>query len=195
MHILFLAVFIFINSWSIVNAQYEPNGPQDLQDVVTGKQVTLKWTDKSDIEYGFRVERKVGEDAWKPLVTLGKDTVTYTDNIPFGHICYRVYAFAPAVSPFSNEACADFPAPTTAPDAPTNVSLDGNMVLKWSPSYGALGYHVVCTVDGLMLKTVGETPPYLTAYHVGAFVRTQNPTCFVKAWNLNGVSDNSNMAK
>lgn len=78
----------------------------------------LTWTDNSNGEDRFLVERKVGqEDPYAPLATLAPNAVTYVDtSVQIGvSYCYRVRAFrASSYSNPSNEACA-MPNPSTSP--------------------------------------------------------------------------------
>jgi serine protease len=42
--------------------------------------VDLAWADLSDNESGFEIERRRGSDSWRPLVTVGANTTTYSDT-------------------------------------------------------------------------------------------------------------------
>jgi hypothetical protein len=86
--------------------------------------LTLTWTDNSDNETGFRVERKVGTGAWVQLGTLlPGNAITATDAGPFTMgttYTYRVCAFnAWGDSAWSNEAAVL----TATPAAPGTVKV------------------------------------------------------------------------
>ncbi|MCK6478829.1 MAG: SBBP repeat-containing protein [Planctomycetaceae bacterium] len=57
---------------------------------VTSTRVDLSWTDKSDEETGFEVERSVEGGAFAPLVTLAADAVSHSDT---GCEPRRVYSY------------------------------------------------------------------------------------------------------
>ena len=77
-------------------------------------QLTLTWTDASDNEVGFKIERRPGlTETYAEISRPGADTTAYVDsNLPAGATyCYRVRAFNSAGdSDYSNEACATTPA-------------------------------------------------------------------------------------
>jgi subtilisin family serine protease len=71
-----------------------------------GGGVALAWTDKSNNEGGFQMERKTGSTGtWQPLITLAANTTKYTDTSTVSRTSYyyRVRAFNIAGSSTSNE--------------------------------------------------------------------------------------------
>jgi hypothetical protein len=74
----------------------------------------MTWSDTSDNEDGFRIERRIGANGlYQPLVNVGSNVVTYTDlNLANSTTyCYRVFAFNSAGnSNYSNEKCGTTPA-------------------------------------------------------------------------------------
>ncbi|GAI56834.1 unnamed protein product, partial [marine sediment metagenome] len=47
-----------------------PDNPSNLlTEAVSGNQINLSWTDNSDNEYGFIIDRKIGSGSWKYLTT------------------------------------------------------------------------------------------------------------------------------
>jgi hypothetical protein len=77
-------------------------------------QLTLTWTDASDNEAGFKIERRVGlTGTYAEIAMPAADTISYVDpSLSAGTTyCYRVRAFNDAGdSEYSNEACATTPA-------------------------------------------------------------------------------------
>jgi hypothetical protein len=77
-------------------------------------QLTLTWTDASDNEAGFKVERRMGlTGTYGEIAMLGANTTSYVDPSLAASTtyCYRVRAFNGAGdSGYSNEACATTPA-------------------------------------------------------------------------------------
>ena len=79
----------------------------------------LSWTDNSNNETGFRVERKVGTGTYATLATVAQDVTSVDDpGLALGTLyCYRVFAFnALGDSAPSAEVCA------TSPDVPAPPS-------------------------------------------------------------------------
>jgi fibronectin type 3 domain-containing protein len=58
----------------------QPTAPTALEAaVLSATEIRLTWTDATD-ESSYRVERRVGEDAWSTVATLAANTVTVTDT-------------------------------------------------------------------------------------------------------------------
>jgi Divergent InlB B-repeat domain/Fibronectin type III domain len=80
--------------------------------------LTLTWTDASNNEDGFRIERRTGTSGtYQQLASVAANTVSYTDqNLTNATTyCYRVLAYnSGGNSPYSNENCATTPAGTFA---------------------------------------------------------------------------------
>ena len=95
----------------------------------------LAWTDNSNNEDGFRLERRVGTGAYATLVTLPAGTPSYVDDGPLAEdtlYCYRVFATLGSLDSDSdpttpgnqaNEICANTPSAASAPTAPGGFQL------------------------------------------------------------------------
>ena len=72
-------------------------------------QLTLQWTDNSDNEDGFKIERKVGAGGtFQQIATTGPSAISFADTgLASGTTyCYRIRAFNTAGdSSYTNEAC------------------------------------------------------------------------------------------
>lgn len=86
------------------------NAPSNLAASVSGKTVTLRWTDQSGNETGFRLERavKTGKSygSYTPIGTVGADVSAFTESVLSGSYLYRVQAFNALnglVSDYSNQ--------------------------------------------------------------------------------------------
>jgi hypothetical protein len=125
----------------------------------------LSWSDNSQNEDGFDIERKAGTNGvFFLLVTLSANERSYTDaTLPSGTTyCYRVRAFnSIGGSPYSNEACATTSAspPTSPPTAntistniATGVTLSGSSVI-WTAVPSGVPVRVEFFIDG----TLGTT--------------------------------------
>jgi hypothetical protein len=84
--------------------------------LASAAQMTLSWTDSSDNEDGFRIERRIGTSGtYQQLANVASNTTTYADlNLSNSTTyCYRILAFNSAAnSAYSNESCATTPATT-----------------------------------------------------------------------------------
>ena len=80
------------------------------QSQASAGQLQLTWTDNSNNENGFKIERKLGTTGtFGQIVTVGVNVTTYTDtNLTDGATyCYRLAAFNSAgTSAYSAEGCA-----------------------------------------------------------------------------------------
>ena len=95
----------------------------------------LAWTDNSNNEDGFRLERRVGTGAYATLVTLPAGTQSYVDDGPLAEdtlYCYRIFAFNAAGDSDSDpatpgnqasEVCANPPSAASAPTAPGSFQM------------------------------------------------------------------------
>jgi len=73
-------------------------------------QLTITWTDNSDNEFGFKIERRQGATGtFNQIATVGPDITSYTDFSLTDETtyCYRVRAFnGSGDSDYTNEDCA-----------------------------------------------------------------------------------------
>ena len=73
-----------------------PNAPTDLKGILSSSnQIDLTWSDASNNEDGFKVERKSGTDAFSLIATLAQNVVTYSDKgfTSGPTFSYRVYSY------------------------------------------------------------------------------------------------------
>ena len=73
-----------------------PNAPTNLKGVVSkSTQIDLTWTDNSDNEEGFKIERKSGTDAYKLIATLNSNVMTYSDKsiVDPTNYMYRIFSY------------------------------------------------------------------------------------------------------
>lgn len=80
------------------------NAPSNLTGSAGRGSATLRWTDNSNNETGFRIERAPsGSSNFAVIATVGANVATYTDNVARNTYLYRVVAFnATATSAYSN---------------------------------------------------------------------------------------------
>jgi Divergent InlB B-repeat domain len=93
--------------WLLLLAVAAVLGPAD------AAELSLTWSDNSDNENGFTIERRIGTEAtYSEIATTGPDVGSYVDStVGNGSTyCYRVSAFnAGGDSEYSNEACGTTP--------------------------------------------------------------------------------------
>ena len=138
----------------------------------------LTWTDNSQDENGFDIERRTGSTgAFSILATLGPNETTFTDSNVLNDTtyCYRLRAFnSIGGSPYSNEACAKTagstptatttPTPTPTPNPiansiTTNIA-DGAVLSGSSVVWTAVPSNAPSRVEFFIDGTLGTTEFY-----------------------------------
>ncbi|MDH3297577.1 MAG: fibronectin type III domain-containing protein, partial [Gemmatimonadota bacterium] len=104
-----------------------PAPPTALSATATGATtMDLGWTDGSNNEDGFRIERRLGQaGAWSEIDTTGPNATSYGDSglTAETEYCYQVRAYnADGTSAYTNTACATT---DTGPTIPPPVSVPG----------------------------------------------------------------------
>ena len=156
--------------------------------------LTLSWSDRSNNEDGFRIERMVSGGVLTQIATVGANVTSYADaNLTSGlNYCYIVRAFNSAgISDASNVACmvamdptsgptpsnpppGDTTAPTSpTPSNPTGTGSNGNIAtLTNDPVDGRSTRGAVLTGDNVMIAGFiisGESPKTM-------LIRARGPT-------------------
>ena len=116
-------------------------------------QVDLRWTDGSDNEIGFKIERRAGEGSYAQIAVLDANATSYEDRglSPDTSYRYRMRATnAAGDSPYSNEMGA-----TTlleSPQAPGDLAGNGSSAgasLSWRDnSNNETGFHIERRIGG-----------------------------------------------
>jgi probable HAF family extracellular repeat protein len=98
-----------------------PDAPSVLgAQAASPSQIRLSWTDNSDEETGFEIERKSSGGAFTPIAQVAANTSQFEDGnlTPNTTFTYRIRAVeGDTVSPYSNEASAITPYAAPAPPA------------------------------------------------------------------------------
>jgi len=126
-------------NWVLISAVFLTTMAYDTELQAQSASVRLTWTDTSDNEDGFKVERLMAGlvDA---TVTIAPNASSYTDpGLVLGAIyCYRVRAFNSAGdSDTSNQVCANAQGggnstPATITVSPTSVAASAKVTASWS---------------------------------------------------------------
>jgi len=178
-----------------------PAATTDLSAVtVSQAQIGLTWTDASDNETGFQVERSPDGLTWTPLVTTMPNITSYTDA---GLTCgtayhYRVRAYnAGGSSSYSNVAGST--TVVCAPAAPTDLSAvtisQARIDLTWNDtSDNETGFQVERSPDGLAWTPLITTTDNVTSYTDAGLACGTAYHYRVRAYNAGGSSGYSNVA-
>ena len=124
-----------------------PAAPFDLKVVsVSDSQVDLNWTDRSDNETTFKIERRMGMGPFSPLAIVGAGFTHYTDTDVVANTLYtyRVRASnALGDSPATiAETVLTLPAPPPPPGLLRAVGQATGVDLSWHSAAGAQSYLV-----------------------------------------------------
>jgi len=184
---------------------------------VNSHRVDLAWTDNSNNESGFKIERCDNtlvnctiSGAFNPLAQVGANVTTYSDTtvVPSSPYTYRVKAFNGAGdSPYSNSVEADTPAPNPPNGDPTNltaVAVSSSQInLAWSDnSSNEDGFKVercndiqsTCDGNPALYSQIATTGPNATSYQDTGLAPSSTHTYRVRAFNVDGDSGYSNSA-
>ena len=126
-----LAAFIILAGPGYALAQQQATRPLNIQ---------LQWTDNSNNEDGFDIDRAIGLPASSPMsriARVGANVVQYIDAVTDpGNTtyCYRVSAYnAAGSSGFSNTSCVTTPAIITVPANPTTLTCSVTLAQGTQP--------------------------------------------------------------
>ncbi len=135
----------YSNNASAMTVVCPPTAPSNLQAVsVSASQVTLTWTDNSNNEDGFKIERFVASDNnWIQIAAVGINFTTYQNT---GLTCGDTYSYR--VRAYNTGGHSEYSGITSSsvlPCAPTldaiiNTGDGGVFPISWQPVAGALGY-------------------------------------------------------
>lgn len=190
----------------LTTAPAAPAAPTNLSVALTAQTaITLTWTDASDNEDGFKIERSLdGSSGWTQVGTVGANVATYADtgltcNTPY---YYRARAYnAAGDSAYSNVANGTTAAcPLTPPATPTNLTValvsQTAITLTWTDaSDNEAGFKIERSPDGSSgWAQVGTVGANVTTY-VNSGLTPATPYFYrVLAYNTGGDSAYSNVA-
>src|SRR5688572_13215393 len=138
---------ITINASSTGHIPTPPKAPTSLSAAAQGHaSISLSWTDASNDETRFRIERRVSaQSTFQEIGAVNANVSSYSDTAvaPATSYVYRVRAEnGSGTSPYSNEAQAQ----TGQPPAPNATAVDlgfqNSLRGDWVTSFGAQGYAI-----------------------------------------------------
>jgi hypothetical protein len=132
-----------------------PTAPSNLTGALDSPtQITIRWSDNSTNESGFRVSRKAGASGTYATIPLGANVTSYTDaNLtPATQYFYKVHAYNSAGSSAdSAEISVTTPTPPPLSGGARFLAADVDSGGSWKVNYGRDGYVIVG--DGQRLPT------------------------------------------
>ena len=170
-----------------------PVTPSDLSaGAVSSSEVNISWTDNSNNETGFRIERKIGAGGtYGQIATVGQNTTAYPDTgLSSGTTYYyRVLAYNDSGdSTYSNEASATTAIIMVPPAAPSglvaNVVSSSQISLSWvdnsdnengfkverkTGAGGAYSQIAVVGTNGTSFPDSGLSPDMIYYYRVRSY--------------------------
>ena len=200
---LFLLITTVLSCSSDDNSESEvsPIAPTNLTGVLMSGQVRLNWTDNSNNEAGFKIERKQLNGTYSQLNSVVPNVLTFDDNtITTGQTyVYRVCSYNAVgnSTSYSNEVSITVPSPVSLPTLVSksvtsitsisavsggNISSDGGATITergvvWSTSQNPTIALSTKTSDGTGSGTFNSNISGLVA----------NTTYYVKAYATNSV--------
>jgi hypothetical protein len=180
-----------------------PTAPTDLAATpLSQSRIALSWTDNSDDESGFHVERSLsGVTGWAQIADLIADSRAYTDSeLSCGTTYhYRVRAYN-ANGPSAYSSTAYTTTVVCTPTAPTGLVATprstSRIDLSWTDSSDdESGFHVERSPDGIAGWTqIAAVAADVTAYADHGLLQGTSYHYRVRAHNVGGLSDYTNVA-
>jgi titin len=179
-----------------------PNPPTNLSvTLISVSEAKLKWTDNSDNEQSFILERKAEGETYTVVSTIASNTVetTSTGLLSDTKYYFRIRARNEyGYSNYSNEVSVTTPSETATPDAPTGLTATatscGSVSLTWTDnSINETSFVVERKLEGESYTIIEGTLPANTNSYTDNTVEEGKKYYYkVKASNANGDSGYSN---
>ena len=188
-----------------MNSPVPPVAPTDLQAQPCprgAKCIVLDWTDNSNNEKEFYIQRKLlGGTTWEEVGTESRNVTRHYDSYliaAFAYYTYRVGARNYFGTTYSNEttimAVAGEPKPTPPQDAPSATALSGNAIqVTWIDSSDNEEKFVVNrsqTGDILSFTPVGEVGAGVTTFNDSGLPPETSYYYTISACNFAGCGNN-----
>ncbi len=187
----------------IVSNPTAPLAPSALSaSPISAEQVDLLWTDNSDNETGFRVERKTGAGAFSEIATVGANVTGYSSSglMENTSYTYRIRAYnSYGNSDYSNESTATTPFVPAVPAAPGNLVANpvsaSQLDIGWSDNSGnEQGFKIERKEGSGSFSEIATVGPGITNYSNTLLNPSTTYIFRVLAYNITGNSAYSNEA-
>ena len=137
----------------------------------TSAEVSLTWSDNTNEETGYRIERKSGDGSYFTIVNVGSNVTSFTDQtvMPLTSYTYRVAGIRfEQFSEYSNESTVNTPA-LEPPLSPTSLAIGGQgldyVILGWTDrSSNETGYRLERKTGDGGFELLAELEPESTFY-------------------------------
>lgn len=174
-------VFVYYNQLFSAGSPVDPPvAPTNLMGTLdNGVSVSLSWTDNSDNESGFQLERNDGS-AWQLLQLLPAETTVYVDNntLPGTNYQYRVRAInAAGTSDYTNTLSFT----TWSQAGVVTIAPSGGMYLN-PPT---ISFSATAPFDEIRYTTDGSEPDASSLLYSAPFVLTASVTIKAKTFGTN----------
>jgi len=132
-------------SASVTIASQIPEVPTGLQAAYSSPNVQLSWTDESNNEVGFGIQRNVDNHGFTTIGTVSANTTQFEDTaiVPLTDIVYRVFSYnSVGNSDFSQTASVSIPEETFVIRLETTEEVDDSFLDPDNPdtNYGSSSY-------------------------------------------------------
>lgn len=176
-----------------------PADPTDLTaTAISSTQISLSWTDNSDNEEGFKIERAGQSMNWREIDSVGADTESYIDEdlTPSVTYFYRIRAYnSEGYSDYSNPDDAITLTEVNIPDAPTDLMAeaisDSRINLTWTDnSTNEEGFRIERTRGDLVVpfEEIGVVGANETNYQDTGLLAATPYEYRMRAYNAGGPS-------
>ena len=168
---------------------------------ISSTQINLSWSDGSNNETGFQIERSTGTNAFALLTTVGANVTTFANTglSPSTAYTYRVRAInAAGNSAFTAAASATTvstppPPPATVPSAPTHLTATATsstrIRLTWKDtSSNESGFQIERSTSGGAFTLLTTVAPNVTAFSSRGLTPSTTYSYRIRAVNATGHS-------
>jgi uncharacterized protein (TIGR02145 family) len=174
---------------------FQLTAPDNLKmEVISDSELKLNWSDNSEHESGFRIERDAGS-GFSEIGTVSAEITEYTDTgLTYGQSYnYRVAAYTPSntSSWVTITASTEFPAPS---DLTARRISDSEMQLTWTDNTGyETGFKIVRD-GGSGFIEIGMISANVTEYTDSGLIYGESYDYRVAAYTASNTSDYSGIA-
>jgi titin len=178
-----------------------PSKPTNLiASAISSSGIDLAWTDNSDNEDGFKIERKQLGGAYTETKTLAANAVSYSDTglDPNTTYYYRITAYSSfGHSDYSNEANTTTKPAGTAPSKPSNLTgmadSASEISLTWTDNSGDEdGFKLERKAEGGSYTEIATPTSNATSFADSSVSPDKTYAYRVRSFNSMGYSDYSN---